>query len=153
MASTFRPVSAITANAASKATVRAALDEFLRSRGDDLNSIYFYFPGYELVHSLLNNPFLPDNRHLHDHVIDLVLNLFTRTYTTTGWESSSRDGNIPTWPAALDGSTLPSELEDRNAELQNICDERLEVIKMLKRTCDERLALIEQLHRACERGT
>jgi hypothetical protein len=148
LGATFRAVSAITANAASKAIVRGALDEFLRARGDDLNRIYFYFPGYELVYSLLSNPFLPDNRHLHDYVIDLVLNLFARSYTSTGREAASQGAAAPRWPDGFEQSMLIAELEDRNTELQGICDKRLEVIEELKRICDERLALIERLHRA-----
>jgi hypothetical protein len=148
LGATFRAVSAITANAASKAIVRGALDEFLRARGDDLNRIYFYFPGYELVYSLLSNPFLPDNRHLHDYVIDLVLNLFARSYTSTGREAASQGAAAPRWPDGSEQSMLIAELEDRNTELQGICDKRLEVIEELKRICDERLALIERLHRA-----
>lgn len=124
LAATFRSVSAITANAASKAIVRGALDEFLRARGDDLNRIYFYFQGYEVVHSLLGNPFLPDNRHLHDYVIDLVLNLFARSYTSTGREAASQGAAAPRWPDGFEQSMLIAELEDRNIELQGICDKR-----------------------------
>src|SRR6202158_3096871 len=148
LGATFRSVSAITANTASKAIVRGALDEFLRARGDDLNRIYFYFPGYEIVHSQLSNPFLPDNRHLHDYVIDLVLNLFARSYTSTGRQAPTQGAAAPRWPDGVEERMLITELEDRNAELQGICDERLEVIEELKRICDERLALIERLQRA-----
>ena len=148
LGATFRSVSAITANTASKAIVRGALDEFLRARGDDLNRIYFYFPGYEIVHSQLSNPFLPDNRHLHDYVIDLVLNLFARSYTSTGRQAATQGAAAPRWPDGVEERVLITELEDRNAELQGICDERLEVIEELKRICDERLALIERLHGA-----
>lgn len=47
-------------------------------------------------------------------------------------------------------STFVAELKGRNAELQRICDERLEVIEGLKRTSDERLKVIEGLERACD---
>jgi Polysaccharide pyruvyl transferase len=63
-------------------------------------------------------------------------------HRTTRW--------TPRWPQAFKESTLIAELEDRNAELQRICDERLEVIEGLKRTCDERLEVIEGLKRTCE---
>ena len=152
MATTFRPVSPITANTASKAAVRAALDEFLRARGDDLNRIYFYFPSYELVNALPSDPFLSDNRHLQDSVIDMVLDFFARTYTQAGREASQ--AGVPLdWPKASAESAYIAQLEARNAELQKTCDERLQVIEGLKRACDERLALIEQLHRAAERAT
>jgi hypothetical protein len=145
MASTFRSISAQTANTVSKAIVRAALDEFLRSR-DDLNKTYFYFPGYEVIGALLDNPFLPDNRHLHDFAIELVLDLFARTFTSTGRELAARNAGKAEWPDGSEQSILLAQLEARNAELQRICDERLEVIEGLKRACDERLALIERLH-------
>jgi len=56
----------------------------------------------------------------------------------------------PRWPEAVEESTLVAELEDRNAELQRICDERLATIKGLKITCDDRLEVIEGLKRACD---
>jgi polysaccharide pyruvyl transferase WcaK-like protein len=57
---------------------------------------------------------------------------------------------MPRWPEAFEESTLIAELEDRNAELQRICDERLAVIEGLQRTCDERLEVIEGLKRTCD---
>nr|WP_249794838.1 GSCFA domain-containing protein [Bradyrhizobium sp. Oc8] len=147
LGATFRPVSAVTANAASKAIVRGALDEFFRSRGEDLNRIYFYFPGYELVTSMIGDPFLPDNRHIYDHVVDFVLDLFARTFTSNG-TSATESADLLRWPPIADEQARLSELERRNAELQRVCDDRLAVIDELKRVCDERLALIEKLHGA-----
>jgi hypothetical protein len=148
LGATFRPVSPVTANAASKAIVRAALDEFLRGRGDDLNRIYFYYPGYELVTSMISNPFQPDNQHVYDYVVDFVLDLFARTFTSTGQAADTGPVSRTKWPRIADENAQLSELEQRNAALQMACDERLGVIEELKRVCDERLALIEKLHAA-----
>jgi hypothetical protein len=150
VASTFRPVSAVTANAASKAIVRAALDEFLRSRPDDLNRTYFYYPGYEIVTALLGHPLLPDNRHLHDHAIDIVLSLFARTYTTQRSKADVRIGGTAEWLEAVGGQASLAGLERRNIDLQRVCDERLVLIEQLKAACDERLVVIEQLKAACD---
>jgi GSCFA family len=142
---TFRPVSAVTAGSASKAIVRGALDEFLRSRPDDLNRTYFYYPGYEIVTALLGQPFLPDNRHLHDYAIDIVLSLFARTYTTRRSEAHARTGGTPQWLDAVGGQASLARLEQRNIDLQRICDERLVVIEQLKAACDERLEIINSM--------
>jgi GSCFA family len=142
MRATFRPISAISANSASKAILRAALDEFLRSRPDALNRTYFYFPGYEFVTTLYANPYKPDNGHLYDHVIDCVLDLFARLYTTREPGVTSPGVGTPAWSSARDEHAEIAYLEKRNEELQKVCDERLVVIDRLKRMCDERLAEI-----------
>ncbi len=91
---------------------------------------------------MIGNPFQPDNLHVYDHVVEFVLDLFARHYTA--------NGNIrhaaPAWPPVADEAAQIAELEMRNAELQQVCNERLWVIEDLKRVCDERLALIEKLH-------
>jgi hypothetical protein len=143
MRATFRPISPITANSASKAILRAALDEFLRSRPDDLNRTYFYFPGFEIVTALCANPFQPDNSHLYDHVTDLVLDLFARLYVTGNSPASAPGGGLPVWSDAEGEQAVIANLEKRTVELQKVCDERLAVIGQLKRVCDERLAVIE----------
>lgn len=147
---TFRPVSAVTASTASKAIVRGALDEFLRSRPRDLNRTYFYYPGYEIVTALLGHPFLPDNRHLHDHAIHIVLSLFARTYTTNRSEAHAQMGGTPQWLEAVGGQASLAGLERRNIDLQRVCDQRLGIIEDLKATCDERLGIIEHLKAACD---
>jgi hypothetical protein len=116
MSTTFRPIAAVTANSASKAIVRGALDEFLRSRSADLNSVYFYFPGYELVTTLFSNAFQPDGRHLYAHVIDAVMHLFASVYTTTHFASSVTDW--PQWKAALGSDATAAALDRELAELK-----------------------------------
>jgi hypothetical protein len=145
---TFRPVSAITANSVSKAVVRAGLDEFLRGRPDLVGTTCFYFPSYELVTEVFRDPWLDDNRHIHESVVQQVLELFAATYTS-----------LPVHPqaGALENLHLADrqlmlqlvDLEARNLELQHICDERQRVIDELDKAAKERLALVERLDALC----
>lgn len=41
---TFRPMSPLVSNSASKAIVRASVDEFMRRHADEIGRTYFYFP-------------------------------------------------------------------------------------------------------------
>lgn len=80
LAATFRDVSCLTANAASKAILRAALDEFLREHKDELNRSLFYFPSMEIVQLGFDYPWEADNRHPHSYVLDTVMKVFEATY-------------------------------------------------------------------------
>jgi hypothetical protein len=80
LAATFRPVSCLTANMVSKAVIRAALDEFLRSRPNDLNQTLFYFPSMELVQFGFINPWNDDVRHPKSYVLDTVMKTFEASY-------------------------------------------------------------------------
>lgn len=154
---TFRPVSAVTANSVSKAVIRAALDEFFRSRSD-LNSTYFYFPSYEIVTDVVLDPFAEDQHHLHEYVLAFVLDTFARHYTTFA----------PVERPAVD---IAPPLERRLQLIEQAYDERLNQlavsthhcaqseseVAMLRQVCDERLAMIERmsgeidiLRQACE---
>jgi GSCFA family len=148
---TFRPISALTANAASKAILRAALDEFLRAHEDSLGKTYFYFPSYELVTDAAREPFTRDNRHLYQSVVDRTLALFTRFYTSLPAGAATRDDAPP--EPHVEGLELMEtihELEASNAQLQAVCDERQRVIEELDRAARERLALIERLTVQCD---
>jgi hypothetical protein len=162
---TFRPVSAVTANAVSKAVLRAALDEFLRDRSD-LNRTYFYFPSYEIVTDVLLDPFADEQMHLHEHAISFVLATFARHFT-----SLSVTDPAPAPAAPADERLVQIEkayierlhqlasakhacgaLTTENAVLHKACAERLDLInrltaeiERLRRTCDERLAVINRL--------
>jgi GSCFA family len=74
---TFRPVSCITANSVSKSILRAAVDEFYRSK-DDQN--LFYFPSYELVKEYYHNAFGNDNRHVHTAIVEKIMDIFANYY-------------------------------------------------------------------------
>jgi hypothetical protein len=144
---TFRPISAVTANAVSKAIIRAALDEFLRAR-PDLNSTYFYFPSYEIVTDVVIDPFADDQFHLHEHVLALVLDVFARHYTSLA-------------PAPRPPEDVAPALERRLEQVEQAYDKRLNElgvlthrysqleteVALLRRTCDERLTLINTLSR------
>lgn len=80
---TFRDLSCYAANATSKAILRAALDEFMRSI-DDLNKKVFYFPSYEIVLNCFNNQFEEDRRHVHKHVLDFNMKVFEKYFCKSG---------------------------------------------------------------------
>lgn len=160
---TFRPVSAITANAASKAILRAALDEFLRRHEADLNRRLFYFPSYEMVTQFFMEPHVEDNRHLAPIVPGTIVDFFARHYCEDSLQAR-REGSLEAIPggiyqeqflrhAALGEKGVQSrellariaELEAANVTLQRICEERQVVIDGLDRAARERLALIERL--------
>jgi len=161
LAATFRPVSAVTANCASKSILRAALDEFLRSHADVVGSEVFYFPSYEFVSTLFASPFQEDNRHITDFVTAKVLAFFAETCCALAdarpRTSMEMRENRPLQEAlslARDGHTVTPEqeawqrireLEEKVAELDRICAERARVIDELDRAARERLALIEKL--------
>ena len=84
LAATFRPVSAITANTVSKAILRAALDEFLRERWDEVNRRLFYFPAYELVNELFADRFNDDGRHPRRPVVEAIMQVFDAFYCSGG---------------------------------------------------------------------
>jgi GSCFA family len=75
---TFRPVSCVTANAVSKATLRVALDELMRTHAGDER--LFYFPAYEIVREGFADPYVDDNRHVKPHVLRAVAKTFERAY-------------------------------------------------------------------------
>jgi hypothetical protein len=89
--STFRPVSCLTANAVSKAVIRAALDEVLRRHEDDLNKRLFYFPSMELVQQGFVDPLLADRRHPSTAVLDTVMKTFEAAYCVG--EATLEDAN------------------------------------------------------------
>ena len=106
LAATFRGVSCVTANSASKAILRAAVDELLREHGvggggggadgsssssgqgsssrssegsGDSPGLY-YWPAYEMVKEGFADPYLDDGRHPKPEVISAILELFGRHY-------------------------------------------------------------------------
>ncbi len=165
LTATFRPISAITANSVSKAILRAALDEFLRERGELVNRELFYFPSYEIVHDYFRDPFEEDNRHVTGYVAGHVVRTFARYFcapemleggtkpSSTGSQkldlfldfasTESRDARDNETAARI------AELEHQIAELQSVCDARQKVITDLDHAARERLALVERLHVEC----
>lgn len=78
LAATFRPISCITANSVSKASLRMAIDELMREFGDD-PSLY-YFPSYEIITTFLPDAMGVDMRHPRPEAVDFVMNTFKRYY-------------------------------------------------------------------------
>jgi hypothetical protein len=71
---TFRPVSCVTANSVSKASLRVAIDEALREVEFD------YWPSYELVTELCVDPWEHDRRHPREDVIQYIMELFEQKW-------------------------------------------------------------------------
>ncbi|MFP4120213.1 MAG: GSCFA domain-containing protein [Coleofasciculus sp.] len=69
---TFRHTSAVIANSASKAILRAAVDSFVLSNSDNV----WYFPAYEMVKEIIVNPFKEDHRHVRPEAIASIMDLF-----------------------------------------------------------------------------
>jgi len=80
LAATFRPVSCMTANSASKAILRAALDEMLRDNAADLNQTLFYFPSYEIAQELFPKRFQDDGRHPSPPILATIMKIFEGVY-------------------------------------------------------------------------
>jgi GSCFA family len=119
---TYRPISPLTASSASKAILRAALDEFLRNH-PQLNRSLFYFPGFEMVVDVMIDPLMDDNLHLRECEAQKIVAAFTRAFSELS-VSGDPDGTV--------GDELIASiraLESKNAELQRVCDERLEMIR------------------------
>jgi GSCFA family len=135
LTATIRDQSAVTANCASKAILRAALDEFIGSRKASRKSRYHYFPSYEIVLHLFDHPFLPDNRHIRPEVAASVLDIFSRLYTDLPVEETrilGRDADIQSF-------------QDRIRELETEIEKKERVIRELDQAARERLALINRL--------
>ena len=83
LAATFRSVSCITANSASKALLRSAIDQLYREV-HEVDPDFFYFPSYEVVTAGFNQPFGSDLRHPAVHVLNCNMKAFERYFCTTG---------------------------------------------------------------------
>ncbi len=82
LTATFRPMSALVASSASKANLRSALDEFFEWQ--HLRGLHYYFPSYDIVLNCFNHQFMEDRRHVHRHVLDFVMAVFSRHYCIDG---------------------------------------------------------------------
>jgi len=132
---TFRDQSAVTANQASKAVLRAGLDEFLSKEETRSRDRYHYFPSYELAFHLFDNPFEADNRHVRPEVAQCILNAFSAAYTDLPLAADA--------PAERQGRA--AFLEQTVRRLQQELVEKEKVIRELDTAAKERLAIIEKL--------
>lgn len=79
---TFRELACISANAASKAILRAAVEEFhMEASATDAN--LYLFPSYEVVLDLYRHQWTPDRRHVYAHVLTFNMRLFERYFCET----------------------------------------------------------------------
>jgi hypothetical protein len=78
LVATFRPVSCLTASTVSKAILRVAVDELMRSHHDDER--LYYWPSYEIVKEYCSDPYLEDNRHPRPEIIDAIMRTFAQHY-------------------------------------------------------------------------
>ncbi|WP_159453165.1 GSCFA domain-containing protein [Pseudooctadecabacter jejudonensis] len=74
---TFRDQSCMASNAVSKATLRVALDEFIREAGDD---DLYYWPSYEMVQDVFAGAMKADMRHPKDDVLQFIMYLFENVW-------------------------------------------------------------------------
>jgi len=98
LVATFRPVSCITANSASKAILRPVLDEFFRRYEDDRN--LYYWPAYELITNYFQNPYLEDNRHVAPQILNAVMAKFAEHYLIDSGHQASL-AEVPTDKSSL----------------------------------------------------
>lgn len=132
LTATFRPVSCLSANAVSKAILRAAADEFFRRNAPN-DPRLFYFPSYDIVMYGFNHQWRDDRRHVYSHVLDFNMKVFERYYCQT----------------ALDDDGLLQSL--RYAQRQDRLIGRLGHAAMAKQeatTDDERIAARKALGRS-----
>lgn len=76
---TFRDVSCVSASSVSKAVLRVAIDEFMRSLPEAQDDTYYY-PSYEAIMHFFREPFMDDNRHPKQKYVQKVLHHFLRFF-------------------------------------------------------------------------
>lgn len=88
LTATFRPVTCLSANAVSKAVLRAAMDEFFR-RNAPTDPRLFYFPSYDIVMHGFSHQWRDDRRHVYSHVLDFNMKVFERYYCQTAMDDEA----------------------------------------------------------------
>ncbi len=113
LVATFRPVSALTANALSKAVLRAAVDETLAVVGGD--GVLHYWPSYEIVvEEFSSERWWDDRRHIRPEVIFYVMRLFEDAFCTGG--STGRS----VLRALGEEKTAPGDLSSVNTPIRDL---------------------------------
>jgi hypothetical protein len=108
LVATFRPVSTITANSASKAILRAAIDEVYREFADDGH--LHYWPSYEIVMDTFGpGKWKDDRRHLKDEILDYIMGLF-ETYYCIGSKPERSPEELRALASAAAGDLSPKAL-------------------------------------------
>ncbi len=78
LAATFRPISCLTANAVSKASLRMAIDGLMSGHPDD--DALYYFPSYEMITDFIPDALEDDLRHPTRAAVTQVMSAFHRAY-------------------------------------------------------------------------
>lgn len=142
---TFRDQSCIASNSVSKATLRVALDEFLRENEDpDL----FYWPSYEIVQDIFAGSMKNDMRHPKEDVLQFIMYLFEHVWCVDDGEPVNLDEHLIIALAAC-GFLLPQVakfVKRKNyAKLRKFAQERTlsddekinaAMIKLINGVCD-----------------
>jgi hypothetical protein len=103
---TFRPVSCITANWASKSIMRAAIDEAYREIGDPQG--LYYWPSYEIVMDIFPDRWTNERRHVKQPILDFVMTLFETAWCRNSTPSKSL---LAAWVEARSAAgSLPGRL-------------------------------------------
>jgi hypothetical protein len=82
LVATFRPVSCVTANSVSKASLRVAVDELMRDHAGDRR--LFYYPSYEIVKDVMVDAYEKDFRHIKPEVVATIMRFFASHYLVEG---------------------------------------------------------------------
>jgi len=94
LVATFRNQACIVANAASKAILRAALDEFMRDDPHAADPDLHYFPAYEIVNELFPVRFLYDGRHPHPSIVPAVMKIFEAHFCETALTRAEAEASL-----------------------------------------------------------
>ena len=113
LSATFRPVSCLTANWASKAILKACIDQLYREvHTTDPN--FYYFPSFEVVMQGFREPFTDDLRHPHVHVLTCIMKAFERYFCTSGVTDEQLSETIAE-ALRIDGFLQGATAEERKA--------------------------------------
>ena len=147
LVATFRPVSSITANAASKAILRAALDEFLRAHQPDDADLH-YWPSYEIAMDVFANRWSEDRRHIKPKILEYIMTLFEHTWCT----GTPQMGLTEAWVRAqCAAGALPKRINQflehgEDDKLEALLANRSETVKaMVKQAQRERKARLDAI--------
>lgn len=143
LAASFRSISALSANAASKSILRAVLDEFLRDVSPNDAGI-FYFPSYDVVKYAFNNQYLPDRRHVNEYVLGFNMTMFEHYYCSPGIEyeelaKAFRDAQGRDKHVAENGQATMAEFVE-NKEIKRAARIALRKKARLQRLAERKLA-------------
>jgi hypothetical protein len=78
LVATFRPVSCVSANSVSKASLRLALDRLMTEEAG--KNFCFYWPSYEIVIDGFLRKWEGDRRHVKPQILDFIMTLFEKAW-------------------------------------------------------------------------